>query len=337
MREIRHWGVVVIGSVVAALIGAGAGFGQEETTLSETVDEVWESAAASPFSSIAEEVTGGVRVEDIVEPPSEYRYAAFGKPDPFVPPIINSTRVDGQPVDSLEVPIISPLQRFDLSQLSIVGIYQLASGERKAMVLPSSSRETVIVRIGDPIGKRGGRVLSIGRDSLTVREFTLAVDGTREFEDKQLFLGNERAATVSGSLIFEPGRDEPILNLNKPLVNQQIPSQSPEGEEEGAEGATGPPGVNTQGLSDQINTLNQKIDDLTQPRAPAAPASAAPTAPTTPLEGVVNPLPGNTGNNDNSNVIPAGDRPAGDSDPNGGRGVANPSDPTNDSSTNGRS
>src|SRR5690606_31519719 len=131
---------------------------------------------------VAQEITGGVRVEDIVEPPSEYRYAAFGKPDPFVPPmVVSEDGVDGP--GPIEIPIVSPLQLFPIGQLRVVGIWQLSSGERKALIMAppreSQSSQGIIVKNGDPVGQRGGRILAIGDDFLTVREFTLAPDGTR--------------------------------------------------------------------------------------------------------------------------------------------------------------
>src|SRR5687768_1995634 len=44
----------------------------EESTEESSVN--WESYSDfAPVSSVAEEITGGVRVEDIVEPPTEYR------------------------------------------------------------------------------------------------------------------------------------------------------------------------------------------------------------------------------------------------------------------------
>ena len=88
------------------------------------------------MKSVAQEVTKGLRVEDVVEPPTEYHYAAFGKPDPFVAPMLaRESLVASSIVSGLEVPIVSPLQRHEINELSLVGIWQLRSGERKALIL----------------------------------------------------------------------------------------------------------------------------------------------------------------------------------------------------------
>ena len=41
--------------------------------------ENWDSYSEAGSGGVAQEITKGVRVEDIVEPPSDYRFAAFGK------------------------------------------------------------------------------------------------------------------------------------------------------------------------------------------------------------------------------------------------------------------
>lgn len=174
---------------------------------------VWESYNSN-MKSVAQEVTKGLRVEDVVEPPTEYHYAAFGKPDPFVPPMITAREQDVATVSSLEVPIVSPLQAHELSALSLVGIWQLSSGERKALVMaPPSTRveggraQGIIVRNGDPIGKNGGKILAIGETYLTVREFRLAVDGTRQYEDVTMQMG-ARDSEPSGKIRFVPGSEK---------------------------------------------------------------------------------------------------------------------------------
>jgi Tfp pilus assembly protein PilP len=163
----------------------------------------------------AEEITKGVRVEDIIEPPSDYRYAAFGKGDPFVPPVITE---EATVINPLEIPIVSPLQRFRLQELSLVGIWQLSSGERKAMIMTPSNglggSQGIIVKNGDPIGQKGGRILGVGDDYLTIREFMLAPDGTRQYEDQQMFMGGRPADDIDGKIRFEPGGKEPQVIIN---------------------------------------------------------------------------------------------------------------------------
>jgi Tfp pilus assembly protein PilP len=191
-------------------------------------DEKWESYSdLSAVNAVAEEITGGVRVEDIVEPPSDYRFAAFGRQDPFIPPIITQQLAAEQAIDPLEIPIVSPLQRFDLDRLQVVGIWQLPSGERKAMVLtPNRSAQGIIVKNGDPIGNRGGKIVDIGAQVITVREFMLAPDGTRQFEDQQMLMGGRDPDDVKGTLVFKPGQKVPDMKLDEAhsQVNWAMPS-----------------------------------------------------------------------------------------------------------------
>jgi Tfp pilus assembly protein PilP len=192
---------------------------EEEEDDSAIEDETWESYTDfSGVSDVAKEVTGGIRVEDIVEPPNEYHYAAFGRPDPFVPPLVTDEAIT---VNPLEIPIVSPLQQFALSQLEVVGIWQLSTGERKAMVMTPQG-EGIIVKGGDPIGSRGGKILGIGDDFLSIREFSLAPDGTRQFQDEQKFLkGTRKSKVVSGTIRFPPGEDSTTVLLDKAEENRE--------------------------------------------------------------------------------------------------------------------
>jgi len=166
----------------------------------------------------AQQVSGGMRVEDIVEPPSDYRYAAFGKHDPFVPPMVTARdAAAAAAIDSLEIPIISPLQRFALKELNVIGIWQLSNGDHKAMIMTPSTGgagQGIIVKIGDSIGNRGGKIQAIGDDFMTVREFLLAQDGTRQFEDKLMFMGKRVPDEPSGKILFTPGSTDTKVILD---------------------------------------------------------------------------------------------------------------------------
>ena len=145
--------------------------------------EFWESYTGEDTIS-GQEVNSGVNVQDIVSASHEYNYASFGKSSPFIPPLLSSH------LAKLEIPIVSVLQRYFLEQLTVVGIWTLENNARKALVM-TSENEGVIVAVGDPIGNRGGKIISIEPNLVKVREFSLAPDGTRQFEDFDLWLGNE--------------------------------------------------------------------------------------------------------------------------------------------------
>ncbi|MBI2603410.1 MAG: pilus assembly protein PilP [Deltaproteobacteria bacterium] len=143
-------------------------------------DANWISAPPS------REVTTKVEVREIVGLQSDYHYSSMSKPNPFVPPLLSTL------LAKVELPIVSVLQKYPLWELNVVGVWILRNGERKAMVM-TPGNEGVVVTLGDSIGQRGGKIVEIGEKYATVREFSLASDGTRQFEDFKLWLEGEQA------------------------------------------------------------------------------------------------------------------------------------------------
>lgn len=255
---------------------------EEESDTTEIKEKRWDSYSEKG-GGVAEEITKGVRVEDIIEPPSDYRYAAFGKGDPFLPPLITE---DARMANPLEIPIVSPLQRYKLADLKMVGIWQLPSGERKAMIMTPSDNDIsqgIIVKSGDPIGQRGGRILGIGDDYLTVREFTLSPDGTRQYEDQQMFIGPRSFEDLSGKLQFDPGaRDAKVMIEGAAGPGGVAPAAAPALPGPGGKKAeAGGPPLNKDG-----NPAAAKVNQAV-PAAPAggagAGAGAAPAQPPPPV------------------------------------------------------
>lgn len=155
---------------------------------------------------IAKDVTEGVRIEDIIQPYSEYHFSSFGKPDPFVPPItIEELNKKGE--DVVEVELKSVLQKHPLLALKVAGVWQVGT-IRKALVT-TPQNEGVVVQEGDPMGLRGGKVIGINDDFVTVREFDLVADGTRQFEDIKVFLTGKKPKE-GGKIVFKAGA-EPVI------------------------------------------------------------------------------------------------------------------------------
>lgn len=193
----------------------------EVIDLNESLDEQvekWDSAKAR-YNPHATPVT----IENIVEPTGEYRYASFGKPNPFMPPLKfteDSLGVDGDmsPASDLataaitsavniptvtapatdkagvsasgkphEIPVVSTLQKYPLGNLELKGVWQLDTGEKRAIVM-TPNKEGIIVKVSDPIS--AGKILEINRDHLVVRQYRLREDGVREFSDHNLYLGD---------------------------------------------------------------------------------------------------------------------------------------------------
>lgn len=89
---------------------------------------------------------------------SGYTYRPEGKTDPFAPlslirPTLTAT---------------TRLQQHELQDFELVGT--LFGKEPTALLMTPNPREGIIARVGDRIGRRGGRVVSIGRNKLLARE-----------------------------------------------------------------------------------------------------------------------------------------------------------------------
>lgn len=193
------WSLVGVAQEVGSSPSADVEVRTENVEPIPSVSPETESAQFEPQAPVIDEsgaIAAAITVEDIVEPPADYQYAAFGRPDPFLPPIRAITA-------SLEVPIVSILQNYPTSELSVVGIWQTDSGERKALIL-TPKQEGVVAAVGDSLGRLGGRVSKISDSDVTVREFSLSPDGTRKFDDVKLNLG---------PLVPPP---ETVLNISLP-------------------------------------------------------------------------------------------------------------------------
>jgi Tfp pilus assembly protein PilP len=103
--------------------------------------------------------------------------------DPFRPMTMR-TRVNSRPRENL-----SPLERFDLGQLKIVGIVWDIR-EPRAMIEDAAGLGYV-VKIGTPIGSNDGKVKAIRRDHVIVEEISEDAYGARKRRDVSMKLLTE--------------------------------------------------------------------------------------------------------------------------------------------------
>ena len=156
----------------------------------------WDSSVGREDASrIALDVTNGIRIKDIVQPSAEYHFASFGRPDPFLPKIrVNRndrrTVKEGDP-DYEDIQITSVLQKYPLTELQIVGIWNPQNAPRKALV-NTPNGEGVVIQMGDSIGIKAGKVIAIAEDFVSVREFEISFDGTRQFQDLKLWITGKK-------------------------------------------------------------------------------------------------------------------------------------------------
>lgn len=157
------------------------------------------------------DISKKARVEEIVEPVSEYHYAAFDTQNPFKAPKLSPDLIVEEQKKIYEIPIVSELQKYRLEELAVKGIWQKGDGERKAIIM-TPTNAGVVVKIGDPISV--GKIIKIEKDHIMARQYRLNVDGSREYADKKLYLG-EIPQDVPSIQILEPGKD-PILKFELP-------------------------------------------------------------------------------------------------------------------------
>jgi Tfp pilus assembly protein PilP len=170
----------------------------------------------------AHAVTQGVRVEDIVEPSADYQYVSGRRRNPFIPEVVrsrSSVQKELSPND-VEIPIINPLQSFELSKLAVIGVWEGGDHVWKALI-QTPTNQGIETKLGDPAGNSGGRIMSITPDAVVVREFKLRSDGTREYRDVPLYMGSDKPkeddSLVGGRLILKPGATAP--EIEKPEVS----------------------------------------------------------------------------------------------------------------------
>lgn len=167
----------------------------------EGKEQVWDNVLGREDTArIALDVTNGIRVKDIVQPSAEYHFASFGRPDPFLPQIrLNRQEKqilkEGDP-EFEEIQVTSILQNYPVADLLVVGIWNPQNAARKALV-NAPSGEGVVVQIGDPIGMKAGKVIGITDTYLSVREFEIAFDGTRQFQDLKLWINGKKPKEVA--------------------------------------------------------------------------------------------------------------------------------------------
>lgn len=190
----------------------------------EQVEDSWDNTSPNPPVN----ADHGPKIRDIVEPTSEYTYASFGKPDPFAIPdfvkALETSEADeeaagggGESAGGIgpsgkEIAIQNPLQAYPIEALTVKGVWQLASGEMRAVIL-TPKNEGIVIRDGDPISS--GKVLHIDKDFITVRLYRLRKDGVREYEDKRISFGKDLPVAM-GSIKLEPGKEAQFPGMEAP-------------------------------------------------------------------------------------------------------------------------
>jgi type IV pilus assembly protein PilP len=140
--------------LLSMLLCAGCG---EEIPETSPVPPPTKKAISSPQKPVENSVPS----EKISEPaPPKYRYDPMGR-DPF-----ESLLDVKQPI--LPERALTPLQKFDIGQLRLIGVI-IGKGEPKAMIVAPDGK-SYILKKGIKIGKNDGTVIGVTRDAVVVQE-----------------------------------------------------------------------------------------------------------------------------------------------------------------------
>jgi len=160
---------------IAVLAAALALLGCEEQSGSATTADFEKQRAASQArgaaAASAQQAKKGPAAAAVKTPSGEqtrygasaagYRYDATGKRDPFRSFVKDKLRED-------VADVASPLEQFELGQLTVSGVVWQAD-RRRALVLDPAG-QAYVVKTGDRIGKNDGVVTEISDSSLLVLE-----------------------------------------------------------------------------------------------------------------------------------------------------------------------
>ncbi len=111
----------------------------------------------------------------------EYTYNPVGKPDPFKP------FIQLVPVKEARNTPLTPLQKYEISQLKLVAIISTADGTYMALVEDAAGKGYFLKK-GTEIGKNDGKVTKIMKDRVIVEEVYQDISGKTKVNEIPLFL-----------------------------------------------------------------------------------------------------------------------------------------------------
>ena len=110
----------------------------------------------------------------------EFAYNPSGKPDPFKP------FIEVAPVGSPRTVPLTPLQKYDLSQLKLVAI--ISTPEGNVALVEDGTKKGYFLKKGTWIGKNDGKVTKILKDRVIVEEVYQDVFGQTKKNEITLML-----------------------------------------------------------------------------------------------------------------------------------------------------
>ena len=117
--------------------------------------------------------------------PSDGPRLAPGRRDPFRPITLNVRAVSTRRRENL-----SPLERFEIGQLKLVGV--VWNVKEPTALVEDNSGLGYMVKVGMPIGSNDGRIKEVKRDSLIVEEFFVDLYGAKKRREVSMRLAVEQ-------------------------------------------------------------------------------------------------------------------------------------------------
>jgi type IV pilus assembly protein PilP len=110
---------------------------------------------------------------------AEYSYNPAGKPDPFKPFIQLASRGGSKTA-------VTPLQKFDISQLKLVAI--ISTSEGNIALVEDATGKGYFLKKGTWIGKNDGKVTKILKDTVIIQEVYQDIFGQTKTNEISIFL-----------------------------------------------------------------------------------------------------------------------------------------------------
>jgi Tfp pilus assembly protein PilP len=177
MRKQNKSGMVIMWSLIAGtaafvVMPVWTYAGISSVATASALMTAKETKVPAPKPAVTTPVKGQPSLADIaaakatLTPAETYKYTSVGKTDPFKP----FMELEPKPVKAAAKAIpLSPLQRLDVEQYTLVGIAGSQKG-RAAMVEDRKDKKFYPLFVGTSIGQNHGRVVEILADRVIVEE-----------------------------------------------------------------------------------------------------------------------------------------------------------------------
>jgi len=177
------WPQVLLAGLMAILLLSFGACGQDQTPAPA------QPSKPAKQTKQASDKLAQKAVDQQADPDDHYAYDATGKPDPFVPLITLEAATKSSAPQQSTAPL-TPLQKYDLSELKLVAI--VAHDKGVTAVLEDPAGFGFIVREGTLVGKNEGIIKKITGNALLIEEKAYSALGNLEPRISTLTIKHEK-------------------------------------------------------------------------------------------------------------------------------------------------